>query len=98
VIFIGVSSGVFFFLWLWALERTTATKVTVFLALSPITAAGLGALLLGEPLTLPLLAGLVCVVLGLGVAHWPWQSGPKTNGSRAARAGAVRSSERRPDD
>jgi drug/metabolite transporter (DMT)-like permease len=70
VLFIGVSSGVFFYLWLWALERATATKVTVFLALSPITAAGLGALLLGEPLTLLLLLGLVCVVLGLCLAHW----------------------------
>jgi drug/metabolite transporter (DMT)-like permease len=70
VIFIGVSSGVFFYLWLWALERTTATRVTVFLALSPITAAGLGALLLGEPLTVLLLLGLACVVLGLCLAHW----------------------------
>jgi drug/metabolite transporter (DMT)-like permease len=71
VIFIGVSSGVFFYLWLWALERTTATKVTVFLALSPITAAALGWLLLGEPLTLFLLLGVACVALGLCVAHWP---------------------------
>lgn len=70
VIFIGVSSGVFFYLWLWALERTTATKVTVFLALSPITAAALGALLLGEPLTLLLMLGLACVVIGLWLAHW----------------------------
>lgn len=70
VAFIGVSSGVFFYLWLWALERTTATKVTVFLALSPITAAGLGALLLGEAVTLLLLLGLAAVVLGLCLAHW----------------------------
>ena len=69
VIFIGVSSGIFYFLWLWALERTTATRVTVFLALSPITAAGLGALLLGETVTPLLAAGLVCVVLGLVLAH-----------------------------
>lgn len=69
VIFIGVSSGVFYFLWLWALERTTATRVTVFLALSPITAAALGALLLGEKVTLLLAAGFVCVALGLILAH-----------------------------
>ena len=98
VIFIGVSSGVFFYLWLWALERTTATKVTVFLALSPITAAGLGALLLDEPLTLLLLIGLVCVVLGLCLAHWTGPGGPKTNGSRAARAGAADPSKRRSQD
>jgi drug/metabolite transporter (DMT)-like permease len=97
VIFIGVSSGVFFYLWLWALERTTATKVTVFLALSPITAAALGALLLGEALTLLLLAGLVCVVLGLGVALWPAKA-PQANGSRAPRAEAVLSKKRRSED
>lgn len=71
VIFIGVSSGIFYFLWLWALERTTATRVTVFLALSPITAAALGALLLGEKVTLLLAAGLGCVALGLLLAHRP---------------------------
>ena len=70
VVFIGVSSGIFYFLWLWALERSTATKVTVFLALSPIAAAALGALLLGEAVTPMLLLGLACVVLGLGLAHW----------------------------
>jgi drug/metabolite transporter (DMT)-like permease len=71
VVFIGVSSGVFYFLWLWALEHTTATRVTVFLALSPITAAVLGAALLGEPLTRQLTAGLAAVALGLWLAHRP---------------------------
>jgi drug/metabolite transporter (DMT)-like permease len=79
VLFIGVSSGVFFYLWLWALERATATKVTVFLALSPITAAALGGLLLGEALTLLLLLGVACVALGLCVAHWPPVRAPRTN-------------------
>src|SRR5439155_1602712 len=45
VLFIGVSSGVGYFLWLWALGHAPATEVTVFLALSPFTAALLGALL-----------------------------------------------------
>jgi len=70
VIFIGVSSGVFFYFWLWALEHASATRVTVFLALSPITAAALGALLLSEPLTPWLLSGVACVAIGLVVAHW----------------------------
>jgi drug/metabolite transporter (DMT)-like permease len=69
VVFIGVSSGVFYYLWLWALERKTATRVTVFLALSPITAAGLGAMLLGERITALLIGGLACVALGLWCAH-----------------------------
>jgi len=33
--FIGLSSGVGYFLWLWALGNAPATEVTVFLALSP---------------------------------------------------------------
>lgn len=38
-----------YYLWLWTLTHAAATNVTVFLALNPITVAGLGVLLLGEP-------------------------------------------------
>jgi drug/metabolite transporter (DMT)-like permease len=69
VVFIGVSSGIGYYLWLWALNHATPTRVTVFLALSPLTATALGALALGEAASGLLLAGLVCVVLGLWVAH-----------------------------
>jgi len=44
--FIGVSSGIGYYLWLWALNHTTPTNVTVFLALSPVTATVLGILFL----------------------------------------------------
>ncbi len=57
IIFIGASSGIGYYLWLWALNHTTPTKVTVFLALSPITATLLGAVLLGEGLSTMALAG-----------------------------------------
>ena len=67
--FIGVSSGGGYFLWLWALKHTTPTRVTVFLALSPITAMLAGAALLGEPVTPAGLAGLALVTLGLVLAH-----------------------------
>ncbi|MEZ4863409.1 MAG: DMT family transporter [Caldilineaceae bacterium] len=70
VLFIGVSSGVGYYLWLWALSRTAATNVTVFLALNPITATVLGVLVLGEPVTPRFLLGLCCVALGLWIAHW----------------------------
>ncbi len=69
VFFIGVSSGIGYYLWLWALNNTTPTKVTIFLALNPITAAGLGAFFLGEKISVALLIGIICVILGLGVAH-----------------------------
>ena len=69
VVFIGASSGVGYYLWLWALRHTTPTRVTVFLALSPVTAAGLGALYLGERISATSLLGLACVALGLWLAH-----------------------------
>jgi drug/metabolite transporter (DMT)-like permease len=68
VVFIGISSGVGYFLWLWALRHAPPTKVTVFLALSPITAAGLGVLLLGKPVSALSVLGLAGVVLGLFLA------------------------------
>jgi len=70
VLFIGISSGIGYYLWLWALNNTTPTKVTVFLALSPITAAGLGVLLLAESISMMLFLGLAFVALGLWMAHW----------------------------
>ena len=69
VVFIGISSGIGYYLWLWALNHTTPTRVTVFLALSPITAAGLGALLLAERVSATSLVGLTLVALGLGLSH-----------------------------
>jgi drug/metabolite transporter (DMT)-like permease len=68
VVFIGLSSGGGYVLWLWALANTSATRVTVFLSLSPITAAALGALLLGEPISSTMLAGCGCVAAGLWFA------------------------------
>jgi drug/metabolite transporter (DMT)-like permease len=68
VLFIGLGSGAGYFLWLWALRHAPATEVTVFLALSPLTATGLGAVWLGEPVSLLALCGLAAVVLGLWVA------------------------------
>lgn len=69
IIFIGVSSGSFYVVWLWALKNIAATRVTVFLALSPITAAALGVALLGEPVTGGMIAGVACVAAGLWVAN-----------------------------
>ena len=81
VLFIGVNSGVGYFLWLWALSRGTPTRVTVFLALSPVTAAVLGVLFLGEGVTLLTVAGLTCVALGLVAAS----SGDRIRLSPASR-------------
>lgn len=69
IVFIGLSSGGGYVLWLWALKNIAATRVTVFLALSPITAALAGAAFLGEPLTWSMIAGVGCVAAGLWVAN-----------------------------
>ncbi len=53
-----------------ALNHTTPTKVTVFLALSPVTATILGVLFLAEQISMISLLGLVGVALGLWLAHW----------------------------
>lgn len=71
VLFIGLSSGAGYYLWLWSLSRADATKVTVFLSLSPLTATLLGATLLEETLTPWLLAGLLAVMFGLWLATRP---------------------------
>src|SRR5205085_11050351 len=71
VLFIGVGSGVGYYLWLWALGHASATEVTVFLALSPVTAAVLGAWLLGERVSAASVVGLIAVVAGLWLACRP---------------------------
>jgi drug/metabolite transporter (DMT)-like permease len=67
--FVGFASAAGYYLWLWALQHTTPTRVTVFIGLGPVTAALLGALLLREPLTPALLAGVAAVLAGLWAAN-----------------------------
>lgn len=69
VAFIGASSGLGYYLWLWALGHATPTRVTVALGLSPIAATLLGRAVLGEPVSGAALLGLAGVTLGLIVAH-----------------------------
>jgi drug/metabolite transporter (DMT)-like permease len=68
IAFIGLSSGVGYFWWLYALKHESPTRVTVFLALNPVTATLLGWLVLGEPLQPSLLAALALIALGLWLA------------------------------
>lgn len=69
VFFVGGSSAIGYFMWLWALGHTSPTRVTVFLSLSPITSAFLGTLLLAEPISVLFVIGLLFVILGLWLAH-----------------------------
>jgi drug/metabolite transporter (DMT)-like permease len=60
-----------FYLWIWALEHTAPSRVSIAVTLNPIAAAVFGALVLGEPLTGRLALGLIAVVSGLALANWP---------------------------
>lgn len=71
IVFIGVSSGVGFFLWVYALGHAPPTLVTMFLALGPVTAALGGTLLLGEEMPLAAVLGLAAVLCGLWLALRP---------------------------
>ena len=71
VAFLGVFAGSLgYFLWIWALQRSTPTRSSVFIALNPITATLLGVLLLSEAITPTFILGLAGVVAGILIANW----------------------------
>ena len=70
-LFIGISRGAGYFMWLFALKHESPTRVTVFLALNPPTAALTGALLLGERFDTKKTRTLVLVAAGLWSATRP---------------------------
>lgn len=57
-----------FYLWAFALERTTPTRVAISVTVNPITASLVGAYLLNEPLRWNLAAGIVAVFAGIWIA------------------------------
>ena len=57
-----------FFLWVFALARTTPTKVTNTITLNPLTASIVATFLVGEPIGLALLVGVAAVFAGILVA------------------------------
>jgi drug/metabolite transporter (DMT)-like permease len=59
-----------FVLWIWALEHTAPSRVALAVTLNPVSAAVLGALLLGEPVTWRLFVGLSGVVGALALVNW----------------------------
>jgi drug/metabolite transporter (DMT)-like permease len=70
--YLGVFGGaVGFFLWAFALGRTTPTLVALSVTVNPVTAAIVASFALDEPLRWTLVAGLVTVLLGILVSTWP---------------------------
>jgi len=66
---LGVFGGAAaFYLWVFALERTTPTRVANTMTVNPIAASTLAALLIGEPVGLNLIGGIAAVGVGIWVA------------------------------
>jgi drug/metabolite transporter (DMT)-like permease len=57
-----------FYLWVFALERTTPTRVTNTMTINPLAASLLAAVLVDEPIGLNLIVGLVAVGAGIWIA------------------------------
>ncbi|SMF65600.1 EamA-like transporter family protein [Tistlia consotensis] len=64
----AVCGAAIFFLWAFALRRTTPTLVAISVTVNPVTASLVGLLLLGEPIGADLLLGLAAVLAGIAIA------------------------------
>lgn len=69
VLCLGIFGGAAaFYLWVYALEHTTPTRVANTMTVNPIAASLLAAVLVGEPLGVNLLVGIGAVGFGIWVA------------------------------
>lgn len=69
VLYLGLFGGAAaFYLWNFALERATPTRVANTIAVNPLAAAILGTFLLGEPVGLNLILGIAGVFVGIWIA------------------------------
>lgn len=69
IAYLGVFGGaVGFFLWSYALAKTTPTLVALSVSVNPIAAALVGWALLGEPVGANLVIGIVLVLAGIALA------------------------------
>jgi drug/metabolite transporter (DMT)-like permease len=68
-VYLGVAGGALaFILWVMALERASPTRVANTMTVNPIAAGLLATQLVGEPITLNLVAGLIAVFAGIWIA------------------------------
>jgi drug/metabolite transporter (DMT)-like permease len=68
-LYVGLAgSTLAFFLWSFALSRTTPTRVAISVTVNPVIAAIVGAVLLGEAVGWNVVAGLAAVLAGIWIA------------------------------
>ena len=64
----AVGGALAFLLWVVALRHASPTRVASAMTVSPVTAAMLAAVLVGEPVTPDLVVGLAAVLAGIWIA------------------------------
>ncbi|MGA7490087.1 MAG: DMT family transporter [Xanthobacteraceae bacterium] len=80
VLYLGAFGGAAaFFLWVFALERTTPTRTAITMTINPVFASAVGALTLGEPIGINLIVGLVGVFAGIWIATSEPRRGKRGN-------------------
>jgi drug/metabolite transporter (DMT)-like permease len=83
-LYLGIAGGALaFILWVMALERASPTRVANTMTVNPIAAALLAQQLVGEPITVNLLVGLVAVFAGIWIA-----TAEKTKATASVSAGS----------
>jgi drug/metabolite transporter (DMT)-like permease len=69
VLYLGFVGGALaFFLWGYALKRTTPTRVAISVTVNPMAASALGTLVLHEAITANMIIGLAAVLIGIVTA------------------------------
>ena len=74
-----------YLLWFWLMRHYPATQLSAFTLLTPVLGLLAGVVLMGDPLTLRLVAALIAVSVGIALVH---------RGGSAARVSPMRQSER----
>jgi drug/metabolite transporter (DMT)-like permease len=72
-----VATPVALWLWVFALRHASPTRVASTMAMHPVSASILAAIIIGEPIGLNLAVGVVAVLAGIWIAA----SGPRTGGA-----------------
>ena len=69
ILYLGLGgAAVNFYLWVFALQHTTPTRVASTITVTPITASALAAVLIGEPIGPGLAVGVAAVLAGIWLA------------------------------
>lgn len=92
IVYLGaVGSALIFWLWAVALATTSPTKVALTVTLNPVSAALIGALVLGEPAGPSQLIGLVAILGGIALATRDRDTmpGPIADGAASERRRAA---------